>query len=395
MKELLYLDHAATTPVDPRVVEAMLPYFTDAFGNPSGIYSLSQKSQKALEDARDSVAGLLSCKPNEVIFTGGASESDNAAIKGGALALRQSGNHIVTTSVEHHAVLHACESMEGLGFETTYLPVDKYGLVSTDDLLEATTNRTVLVSIILANNEVGTIQPIQEMARAVKEKARSLGRNVILHTDATQAGGVLDLNVNDLGVDMLTLGAHKFYGPKGVGILYLRKGTPFMPQQHGGSQERNRRAGTENIPLIVGCATALKIAIEQQDSYNEHCTRLRDRLIEGVLGRVGKSYLNGHPTQRLPNNANFCFDGVEGESILLGLDMEGIAASSGSACTSGSLEPSHVLSAMGVSAERAVGSLRLTVGRGNDDEDIDKVLDVLPGIIERLRAVSGVAQTVT
>lgn len=392
MKDVIYLDHAATTPVDPRVVEAMLPYFTDNFGNPSGVYSLSQRSQKGLEDARDTVAEVLGCKPTEVIFTSGATESDNAAIKGGALALRQSGNHIITTSIEHHAVLHACGFMEDLGYEVTRLPVDRYGMVDVDDLTAAINEKTVLVSIILANNEIGTIQPMSELAAAVKDRARSLERDIIVHTDATQAGGVLDLKVDRLGVDMLTLGAHKFYGPKGVGVLYLRKGTPFMSQQHGGSQERNRRAGTENIPLVVGCAESLRLAEEQRESYNAHCRKLRDRLIEGVPELIGNSCVNGHPTERLPNNANFCFDGVEGESVLVGLDLEGIAASSGSACTSGSVEPSHVLSAMGVPAERAVGSLRLTVGRSNDDEDIDKVLDVLPRLIERLRVVSGIAQ---
>ncbi|MEE9198250.1 MAG: cysteine desulfurase family protein [Dehalococcoidia bacterium] len=393
-KAQIYLDHAATTPVDPRVVEAMLPYFTDLFGNPSGVYTLAQMSQKGLEEARETVAGILGCRSTEVIFTGGASEADNAAIKGGAMALRQSGNHIVTSTTEHHAVLHACEFMEGLGFDITYLPVDRYGIVRVGDVVEAVTEKTVLVTIMLANNEVGTIQPIPEIARAVKTKAEKLGRDIIFHTDAAQAGGVLDLNVDRLGVDMLTLAAHKFYGPKGVGILHMRKGTPFMPQQHGGGQERNRRAGTENIPLIVGAATALRLAVDERETYNQHCKRLRDRLIEGVLSKVDRAYLNGHPTRRLPNNANFCFDGVEGEAVLLGLDIEGIAASSGSACTSGSLEPSHVLTAMGVPAERAVGSLRLTVGRSNADEEIDRVLDVLPRIIQRLRAVSGVAQPV-
>ena len=392
MKKYIYLDHAATTPVDPRVVEAMLPYFTEFFGNPSGVYTLSQKSQNGLEEARETVAHILRCEPNEVIFTGGASEADNAAIKGGALALQQSGNRIVTSSIEHHAVLHSCQFMESLGFETTYLPVDKYGLVRLEDVEKAVTDKTVLVTIMLANNEMGTIEPIPEISRVVKEKASKLGRDIIVHTDAAQAGGVLDLDVDSLGVDMMTLAAHKFYGPKGVGILYIRRGTPFIPQQHGGSQERNRRAGTENIPLIVGAATALKLAVEEQKTYNQHCGRLRDLLIEGVLSRIDRAYLNGHPTQRLPNNANFCFDGAEGESILLGLDMEGIAASSGSACTSGSLDPSHVLTAMGVSVERAVSSLRLTVGKSNDDQEIDKVLEVLPRIIERLRAVSGVAQ---
>ncbi len=394
MKDYIYLDHAATTAVDPRVLEAMAPYFTELFGNPSGVYALSQKSQKAMEESREAVADVLGCRPTEVIFTGGASEADNAAIKGGALALRQSGNHIITSSIEHHAILHSCEFMETLGFECTLLPVDRYGLVAVGDVLNAITDKTVMVSIMLANNEVGTIEPISDLSRAVKDQARRLGRKIIFHTDAAQAGGVLDLDVDKLGVDMLTLAAHKFYGPKGVGILYVRKGTPFTPQQHGGSQERNRRAGTENTPLIVGAATALKLATENQERYNLYCAKLRDRLIEGISSKIDSAHLNGHPIQRLPNNANFCFDGAEGESILLALDMEGIAASSGSACTSGSLEPSHVLSAMGVPAERAVGSLRLTVGKDNDDSDIDKVLDVLPGIIQRLRAVSGIAQTV-
>jgi len=256
------------------------------------------------------------------------------------------------------------------------------------------TDKTVLVTIMLANNEVGTIEPVSEIARAVKQKARALGREVIVHTDAAQAGGVLDLDVARLGVDMLTLAAHKFYGPKGVGILYVKNTIPFCPQQHGGSQERNRRAGTENVPLIVGAAAALKIAVEERGINNEHCGSLRDRLIDGLLSAVDLAYLNGHRVQRLPNNANFCFDGAAGESILLGLDMEGIAASSGSACTSGSMEPSHVLTAMGVPPERAIGSLRLTVGKGNDDEEIDRVLEVLPPLIQRLRKVSGVTRPV-
>ena len=394
MKDYIYLDHAATTPVDPRVVEAMLPYFTERFGNPSGVYTLSQSSQGAMEEAREAVADVLGCSPGEVIFTGGASEADNAAIKGGAFAMRRKGNHLITSAIEHHAVLHSCQALDYFGFETTYLGVDAAGLITPEDAAEAVTGKTVLVTIMLANNEVGTIEPVADISRAVKEKARALGRDIIVHTDAAQAGGVLDLNVDRLGVDMLTLAAHKFYGPKGVGILYIRDGTPFTPQQHGGSQEKNRRAGTENIPLIVGAAEALRHAVEELGTNNEHCTSLRDRLIDGLLGRVDRAYLNGHRTIRLPNNANFCFDGVAGESVLLGLDMEGIAASSGSACTSGSMDPSHVLTAMGVSAERAVGSLRLTVGKGNDGEEIDKVLEVLPRIIQRLREVSGAAQPV-
>lgn len=390
MKRQIYLDHAATTPVDPRVLEAMLPYFSEQFGNASGVYSVSQTSQAALEEARETVAEILGCSPEEVIFTGGATEADNAAISGAAFAQRDSGDHIITSAIEHHAILHACEALNDFGFETTYLGVDKCGSVDPETVAEALSERTNVVSVMLANNEVGTVEPIAEIGIAIKDRGAALGRNFVFHTDAAQAGGVLDLNVERLGVDMLTLAAHKFYGPKGVGILYVRNGTPFRPFQYGGSQEGNRRAGTENIPLIVGAAEALRIAVEEQGVNNEHCKALRDRLIDGILTRIPGSTLNGHPTDRLPNNANFCIDGVAGESVLVGLDMEGISASSGSACTSGSLDPSHVLTAMGIPAERAVGSLRLTVGKSNEDRDIDKVLDVLPGIVERLRKVSGV-----
>ena len=389
MKRRIYLDHAATTPVDPRVLEAMLPYFSERFGNASGVYSISQDSQAALEGSRETVASILGCSPEEVIFTGGATEADNAAIAGAALAQRDSGDHIVTSAIEHHAILHACDAMADFGFETTFLGVDGFGSVDPAETADAVTDRTTVVSIMLANNEVGTVEPIAEIGAAVRERAASLGRDVVFHTDAAQAGGFLDLNVDRLGVDMLTLAAHKFYGPKGIGILYVRKGAPFRPFQYGGGQEGNRRAGTENIPLIVGAAEALRLAVEEQGESNEHCKALRDRLIHGVLTRIPNSTLNGHPTERLPNNANFCIDGVAGESVLVGLDIEGIAASSGSACTSGSLEPSHVLTAMGVPAERAVGSLRLTVGKGNEDADIDTTLDALTAIVERLRRISG------
>ena len=389
MKRQIYLDHAATTPVDSRVLEAMLPYFSEQFGNASGVYSISQTSQAALEEARETVAEVLGCSPSEVIFTGGATEADNAAVSGAAFAQRDAGDHIITSAIEHHAILHACQALDDFGFETTYLGVDESGMVDAEQVAEAISERTNVVSIMLANNEVGTIEPIAEIGAAIKERARHLGRDIVFHTDAAQAGGVLDLNVNRLGVDMLTLAAHKFYGPKGIGILYVRNGTPFRPFQYGGSQEGNRRAGTENIPLIVGAAEALRIAVEEQGVNNEHSKALRDRLIYGILSRIPHSTLNGHPTERLPNNANFCIDGVAGESVLVGLDMEGISASSGSACTSGSLEPSHVLTAMGVPAERAVGSLRLTVGKSNEDGDIDRVLEVLPAIVERLRRVSG------
>ena len=344
---MIYMDHAATTPVRPEVMEAMLPYFTERFGNASSLYTLAQQSRMALDEAREAVARVLDSRPSEVVFTSGGSESDNAAIKGAASALMRTGNHIITTSIEHHAVLHTCTFLEDSGFEVTYLPVDNDGLVDPDRLAAAITDKTVLVSVMLANNEIGTIQPIAEMASRVKEIARESRRTIVFHTDAVQAAGYLDINVKTLGVDMLSLSAHKFHGPKGVGVLYVRRGTPFAPQQLGGAQERQRRAGTENMPGIVGTAIALALADREREEASEHCVRLRDRLIEGIQERIPGVRLNGHPTLRLPNNANFSFAGVEGEPVLLGLDFAGVAASSGSACTSGSLEPSHVLLALG------------------------------------------------
>lgn len=385
MARFIYLDHAATTPVHPAVVEAMLPYFTENFGNPSSIYSIARESRHALDGARETVAELLGASPSEVIFTSGGSESDNLALKGIAFANRHKGTHIITTEIEHHAILHTCEYLEKrFGFRITYLPVDEYGVVKLDALEVALTPDTILVSIMYANNEVGTIQPIQEISRITRE------RGVYFHTDAVQAGGSLDLDVDRLGIDMLSLSAHKFYGPKGVGILYARRGTGMWPQQQGGSQERNRRAGTENTAGIVGLATALKLAYDNLEAGNAHASALRDRLVAGISALPG-SHLTGHPTNRLPNNASFVFDYVEGESILLSLDMLGIGASSGSACTSSTLEPSHVLKAMGVPIERAHGSLRLTTGRDNTDEDMDYVLAHLPGIVERLRTMSPLA----
>ncbi len=385
MGRFIYLDHAATTPVDPAVVEAMLPYFTEKYGNPSSIYAPAREARKAMDWARDTVAQILGASPAEIVFTSGGSESDNLALKGVAFANRRKGNHIITTQIEHHAILHACEYLEKrFGFRITYVPVDHHGVVDLDALRRALTPDTILVSIMYANNEVGTIQPIQEISRIVKTQG------VLFHTDAVQAGGSLDLNVDKLGVDMLSLSAHKFYGPKGVGVFYVRKGTSYWPQQHGGGQERGRRAGTENTAGIVGLATALKLAYEDLPAHNGQVARLRDKLIAGI-SRIQGAHLTGHPTNRLPNNASFVFDYVEGESILLGLDMLGIGASSGSACTSASLEPSHVLKAMGVPIEQAHGSLRLTAGKGNTEEDVDRVVEVLPGIIERLRAMSPLA----
>jgi cysteine desulfurase len=385
MTRFIYLDHAATTPVAPAVVEAMLPYFTEKFGNPSSVYAAGREARKAMDWARDTVAEVMGASPAEIIFTGGGSEGDNLAIKGVAFANQRKGKHIITTQVEHHAVLHTCEYLEKRsGFRVTYLPVDGHGVVDLRALEEALCPETTLVSIMYANNEVGTVQPIAEIARMLK------GRGIAFHTDAVQAGGSLDLDVNRLGVDMISLSAHKFYGPKGVGVQYVRRGTSYWPQQHGGGQERGRRAGTENTAGIVGLATAMKLAYEQLETNNAHAAAMRDRLVAGISSIPG-SELTGHPTNRLPNSASFVFDYVEGESILLSLDMLGIAASSGSACTSGALEPSHVLKAMGIPVERAHGSLRLSTGRDNSAEDMDYVVEVLPGIIERLRAMSPLA----
>ncbi|MBI2916550.1 MAG: cysteine desulfurase NifS [Chloroflexi bacterium] len=394
MGKMIYMDHAATTPVHPKVLEAMMPYFTEKYGNPSSVYSVAQEARKAVDEARDKTARALGCRPSEIIFTSGGTESDNAAVRGAALALRQGGDHIITSSVEHHAVLHTCQSLEKQGLEVTYLPVDRYGQVGVDELEGAITDRTSVISIMMANNEVGTIQPIAEIAEVVKSY-RQKGRNLVFHSDAVQAAGALDLDVNKWGVDMLSLSAHKFYGPKGTGVLYLRRGTPFTPYQTGGSQERNRRAGTENVPNIVGLATALELAQTHRESASQHSRRLRDRLIEGILSRIERVQLNGHPTNRLPNNVNFVFEFVEGESILLNLDFAGIAASSGSACTSASLDPSHVLLAMGLPAEVAHGSVRFSLGTANTDDDVDYLLSILPGIVAKLRAMSPLTQTPT
>ncbi len=344
-----------------------------------------------MDDARSTVARVLGCKHTELTFTSGGTESNNTALKAAAFALKSQGNHIITSSIEHHAILEVCRFLKWFDFDVTYLPVDQYGVVSPHDLEKAITDKTILVSIMLANNEVGTIEPIADLSRLVKEVAKSKGKRILFHTDAVQAAGFLDLNVDKLGVDMLSLSSHKFYGPKGSGILYVRKGIPFMPQQKGGHQERQMRAGTENVPGIVGTAVALKMAAESRESVSQYCQRLRDRLIEGVQSSIGHVHLNGHPTQRLPNSASFCFEYVEGESILLNLDFAGVAASSASACSSGSLEPSHVLLAMCVPPHTAHGTVRFTLGSDNTEADIDFVLSVLPGIVERMRAMSPLA----
>src|SRR5213082_1624795 len=378
----IYLDHAATTALDTRVLDAMIPYLTTEYGNASSIYTLGRHAMQAIDSAREQVADILNSRPTEVAFTGCGSESDNLAIKGMAYASQKKGNHFITTPIEHHAVLHTCQYLERFGFKTTYLSVDSYGRVNPDDVGRAITDQTVLVSIMYANNEVGTIEPISEIDRICRAK------KIPFHVDAVQAAGSLPLDVVELNADLLSLSGHKFYGPKGIGILYARQGMRILPQLQGGSQERGKRAGTENVAGIVGAATALRLAYEELPQVMPRIINLRDRLIEGLLTIPG-SHLTGHPTERLPNNASFCFEGVEGESILLNLDLLGIAASTGSACTSGSVDPSHVLLALGLPVELAHGSLRLTLGKGNSDEDVDRILSVLPGIIEKLRGLRG------
>jgi len=385
----IYLDHAATTPPDPRVVEAMLPFFTTHWGNPSSIYLEGQEARRAVDAARKTIADLLGASPKEIVFTSGGTESDNAAIRGAAFAQRARGrgNHIVTTAIEHHAVLHTVEQLEREGFRATYLPVDRDGVVSLDALAEAVGPETIVVSIMTANNEVGTIQPVAEAARIARER----NPRVVVHTDAVQAAGSLDITPAKLGVDLLSLAGHKIYGPKGIGLLYIKNRTPWQPFILGGSQEKERRAGTENVPGIVGLAVAMQLAWQERDALNAHVSRLRNRLLFELPERIPDTVITGpsDPERRLPNNFSCCFRNVEGESVLLALDMADIAASSGSACTTGALEPSHVLTAMGIDRDLAHASLRLTLGRHTTDAEIDRVLDVLPGIVQKLRALAG------
>ena len=381
----IYLDHAGTTAMDPLVLEAMLPYFSQLYGNPSSVHTVGQEARHALDTARERVANVLHCRPNEVVFTSGGTEADNAAIHGAATALQETGNHIITSSVEHHAVLHPCQYLENMGFEVTYLPVDAHGMVSPESIYNAVTDRTTLVTVMLGNNEIGSINPISKISAAVKRRADELERTIVVHTDAVQAAGFLDFNVRTLGVDMLSLSGHKFYGPKGSGVLFVRRGTPFLPLILGGGQERERRSGTENIAAIVGLSVALELADSARVENSAHCTVLRDLIIARVLAEIPGTRLNGHPTERLPNNVNFSFEGVEGEPILLGLDLSGIAASSGSACSSGSLEPSHVLLALGQTAELARGSLRITLGKENTEEEVNYLLKVLVDLVYQLR----------
>lgn len=378
----VYMDYAATTYVKPEVLEEMMPFFTEKYGNPSSFYGISRETKMAIDKARSRVSKALNCDPNEIYFTGGGSEADNWAIKGIASAHRKKGNHIITTKIEHHAVLHTCEYLEKNGFEVTYLNVDKEGFIDLEELKNAITDKTILVSIMFANNEIGTIQPVKEIGEICRE------RKVLFHTDAVQAIGNIPVDVKEMNIDLLSLAGHKVYGPKGIGALYIRKGVRIDNLIHGGGQERARRAGTENTASIVGLGKAIELATESLEEHNKKITKLRDRLIDGLL-KVPHTRLNGpRGEKRLPGNANITFEFIEGESILLSLDFEGVCASSGSACTSGSLAPSHVLLAIGLPHELAHGSLRLTLGDGSTDEDVDYVLEVVPPIIERLRNMS-------
>jgi len=387
--ERIYLDHAATTAPDPRVFEAMMAAYQASWGNASSIYLEGQQAHAGLDQARKACADLLGVGTKEIVFTSGGTESDNAAIRGAAFAQRARGrgNHIVTTQIEHHAVLHAVEQLEREGFRATYLPVDADGLVSLVALEEAVGPETTVVSVMTANNEVGTLQPIAEVSRITKAK----NPLTVIHTDAVQAAGAIDISPKNLGVDLLSIAAHKFYGPKGVGLLYIKNRTPWEPMLLGGSQEKERRAGTENVASIVGFAMAMSLAWIERDARNAHSLNLRNRLLYELPERIPDTVITGpaHPAGRLANNFSCCFRNVEGESVLLALDLAGIAASSGSACTTGALEPSHVLTAMGIDADLAHASLRLTVGDENTDAQIDRVLDVLPGIVAKLRSLAG------
>jgi cysteine desulfurase len=383
----IYLDHAATTPVDPRVLEVMLPFFSERFGNPSSIYALGRDARTGLDWARDSLASALNCQARELVMTSGATESNNLAIKGIAWhhRLNDTGkNHLVVSAIEHHAVLHTAEALVRHGFDLTIVQPDHAGIVAPDAIAEAIRDDTCLVSVMYANNEIGTIQPIREIAALARQ------RGVTIHTDAVQAAGALPLDVEELGVDLLSLSAHKFYGPKGVGLLYVRRRTPVDWQQHGGGQEDTRRGGTENVPGIIGMAAAMLLAEAERTERATHMLRLRDRLIAHILEHVPDARLNGDPVNRLPNNVNLSFPGIEGETLLLSLDMLGIAASSGSACSTGSTEPSHVLTAIGLSPEVARGSLRLTVGKDTDVKQVDHAATAIVETVARVREMAGV-----
>ena len=378
----IYLDHAATTPVKTKVLEAMLPYFTEDFGNPSSVYQLAQINKKAIDEARETIAEHLGANTNEIFFTGGGTESDNWAVKGIAEAYKHKGNHIITSKIEHHAVLHTCAYLEKQGYEITYLDVDSEGMINPEDVKKAIKENTILITIMYANNEIGTIMPISEIGRIAKE------HQVIFHTDAVQAVGQVKIDVKAQNIDLLSLSGHKIYGPKGIGALYIKRGIKIGPFIHGGAQERGRRAGTENVPGIVGLAKAMKLSYENFETKISRLITLRDELIKGLTTQIPFCKLNGHPSHRLPNNVNVGVEFVEGESLLLLLDMNNIAASSGSACTSGSLDPSHVLLALGLPHEKAHGSVRFTLGETTTKEQIDEVIEKMPMIVQRMRDMS-------
>ncbi|MGB9612586.1 MAG: cysteine desulfurase NifS [Candidatus Margulisiibacteriota bacterium] len=384
----IYLDYAATTPTHPKVIEAMLPYFADKFGNPSSLHAFGQEAKAAIEKAREKVAKFIGAKPEEIVFTSGGTEADNFALEGIAFANEHRGNHIIISAIEHHAVTECCEFLKNRGFQITYLPVDKYGLVDPEVLYKSITDKTILVSIMHANNEVGTIEPIAQLSEVIREKSSTIGQKIYFHSDAVQTVGHLPVEIDKLGVDLLSMSAHKLYGPKGVGALYIRRGTRIVRFLHGGDQENRRRSSTENVPAIVGFGQAVEIASKEMAEENQKLSRLRDKLIEGILENISDCQINGHLTQRLPNNVNVSIKYVEGESMLLNLDLQGIAVSTGSACSSGSLEPSHVLLALGLSHELAHSSLRFTLGKYTTEEDIDTVLKVLTEVVSKLRALS-------
>ncbi len=378
----IYFDNAATTPLKPSVLEAMMPFLTEGFGNPSSVYEIARNSRKAIEASRDKVAAAIGCASNEIFFTGSGTEADNWAIKGIAEAYAHKGNHIITLCIEHHAVLHTCKYLENKGFDVTYLPVKPDGILDLDVLRASITDKTILITIMYANNEIGVIQPVKEIGEIARE------RGILFHTDAVQAVGSLDVNVKEQNIDMLSLSAHKFGGPKGVGVLYAKKGIKLLPFIHGGGQEGRKRAGTENVSGIVGLGTAIEEAVSNLSQKTAHILGLREKLIDGVLTNIPNTQLNGNRQMRLPGNVNISFDFIEGESLLLMLDLKGIYASSGSACTSGSLDPSHVLLSLGLPHEKAHGSLRISLGERNTTQEVDTFLAELPPIVKRLRDMS-------
>lgn len=388
MKRRVYLDYAATTPMKPEVLEAMLPHFQVQYGNPSSIHQFGRESKAVVEQARENIAKTINGDAHEIFFTAGGTEADNWAIKGVASALKSKGKHIITSQIEHHAVLHTCEYLEKEGFEVTYLPVDEYGQIRLEDLKNAIRPDTILITIMFANNEIGTIQPIKEIGEIAK------AHNIVFHSDAVQAYGSIQIDVKELGIDLLSLSAHKIYGPKGIGALYIKRGTKIHPLLHGGAQERKRRAGTENVPAIAGFGKAAEINLRDQAANVAHMKALRDRLEKGLMEKIPYMRLNGHPTMRLPGCLNVSIQYIEGEALLLSLDMVGIACSSGSACTSGSLDPSHVLLSIGLTHEIAHGSLRFTIGNHTTEEDIDYVIAELPPIVEKLRQMSPLYEAV-